>query len=329
MDKGTVLVTGATGYVGSRLTRVLLARGWDVRTFDTQFFGNVLGEGDNLSHVTGDIRDRAAVDSAMAGCKHVIHLAAIVTDGLVDMNVAKAAEINLDGTRNVAKAAAQAGIERLLYASSSSIYGTAASGPVPPTEDTPPEPQTDYGHQKLMGEGIVKGVDVPKVICVRSASCCGPAPRMRLDTVVNIFSKQAFFDGVITVHGGDQYRSNLHVADAAAFYAWCLEKEDTPNRGTYNVSAEDMKVGDIGRLVETYAKRAGKPCVLEIQDVPDPRSYRLDTMKARRELGWRPTRSIGDAIRDNFRFFAAGNVEEPDSDYYYNTRRLAEYMKGA
>ena len=312
-----VLVTGGSGYVGSVLVPALHKAGHTVRVLESMQFGNPIGDLP-VEFVKGDITNSADVARAMEGIDTVVHLAGVVTDDLVDMNANYGWKVNVEGTTILSDGARKAGVKTFVYASSSSVYGKAASENEIVSEDIIPKPQTAYAKQKLMGEVRIYA---PRVVIVRSATCCGPAPRMRLDTVVNIFSKQAYYDGKITVHGGDQYRSNVHVSDVANFYQMAVERPELA--GTYNITCDNMKVKQIAHEVAGAAVSMDIPRPeIVIQDVPDPRSYRLDASKAR-NAGWIPKRSIWQAAVDNFEWFAQGKIN-PNSDLFYNTRRMKE-----
>ena len=318
-----VLVTGGSGYVGSALVP-LLARTHKVRVLETMAFGNPIAGTENVEFMKGDITDLDSVDLAMRGIDAVIHLAGVVTDDLVDMNKGYGYGVNVEGTQLLVHVAHNHRVKAFIFASSSSVYGRTAELYLNVTEDAPPEPKTEYARQKFDAEFRIAGF--PRRVIVRSATCMGPAPRMRLDTVVNVFSKQAYFDKKITVHGGDQYRSNVHVNDVAHFYKYALESEI---EGIYNVTEGNMTVKQIAYEVAGAALDFGidRPEVV-IQDVADPRSYRLDAGKAK-AAGWQPMRGVFQAAKDNFEWFKAGGIKDPNSDLYYNTKRMKETVTRA
>ena len=160
---------------------------------------------------------------------------------------------------------------------------------------------------------------------LRSATCCGPAPRMRLDTIVNIFCKQAWFDGEITVFGGDQWRSNVHVRDAAAAYRWLLAK--APSGETYNLTKENHTALALAKLVQHAMTRyTTREVRVEVEARPDARHYQMDAAKIRK-AGFTPWKTPDDAARQNFQWFDAGHIKDPNADLYANTKRMAEFMK--
>jgi len=322
-----ILITGATGYIGTALAQYLHRdKGNHIRTFDTGYFGNALTQYQDIHFVTGDIRDYKAVERATAGMDAVIHLAGVVTDELVDMNPTFGAEVNVGGTENIIRAAKVCNVGRLIYASSSSVYGLAAEDGIP-DEDAQPIPKTRYAAQKLDGERVVLLANTQQSIvttAVRQATAMGPAPRMRLDTVVNIFSKQAFFDGKITPYGGDQYRSNVHVQDVVRFYRLLLTHEGVAGK-PWNLTQGNFTVRDIAAAVQTVAEKEGINAVIETVDVEDNRSYRMDGSRAEKELDFKCVRTVADAVRDNFRWFQQGAID-PDDPIYRNNARMGDLV---
>lgn len=305
-------------------------------------FGNSLEGVPNVDFVQGDIRDYKALASAMQGVTDVVHLAGVVTDELVALNPARGWEINHKATEYLLAAAYRAGVKRFIYASSSSVYG---SQDVVCTEDTEPKPMTSYAESKLAGEReVIAYADAMTVTALRMATLCGPAPRMRLDTIINIFSKQAYFDGVITVWDGSQWRSNLHVEDATDAYLLLLDAPaEKVNGQVFNLTSGNHTAFDLAVIVQLEAskwlearlrERADDdyierkiPSIERDESKRDGRHYRMDASKIQRVLGWEPQRTIEDAIRANFAHFAAGKIADPNDPIYRNTARMADFMK--
>ena len=310
------LVTGGLGYLGSVLVPVLAQRG-KVRVYDSMMFGNHLAGTPNVEFVTGDIRDRAKLKTAVAGVTDVLHLAGVVTDALVDMNPVLARRINVEATAELSRLAHDADVRRLIYVSSSSVYGSQEIQASIETDT--PNPLTEYARTKLEAEAPV--LDAGGAV-IRMATLMGPAPRMRLDTIVNIFAKQAHFDHRITVHCGEQWRTNIHVRDAAAAYLAMLTREP-PLRGIWNLGWRPMMALDIAR--EVARAYGGVPIV--VADVADERSYMMSGEQLKAALpGWWPKRTIWDAALDNRQWFIESALD-PTDPLYDNTRRMAGFMR--
>lgn len=342
MKDRLVLVTGGTGYVGSALVPVL-AKKYPVRVYCAMNFGNPIADTPNVEFIKGDVRDSYALSDAVKGCTDIIHLAGVVTDELVDMNPSMGQHVNEKGTEYICGLALQHRVNRLIYASSSSVYGSQDKEC---TERDEPKPQTAYAASKLAGERTVLRYAEEDMVttAVRSATLCGPAPRMRLDTIVNIFSKQAFFDGEIDVWGGDQYRSNIHVDDIVDLYMTLLDAPAEKIDGeVFNATQGNHTARDLGNLVagaynrwfssgviNPLESRFGLPPIVYTyvdSSKHDGRHYRMDSSKLGRVLGWKPKRTIEDAVRANLEYFHSGGIADPNDDIYYNTRRMADVVK--
>ena len=321
-----ILVTGGTGYVGSVLVPRLAREGYKVRVYCSQLFGNSIEGLEDVEFIQGDIRDTTLLDKAMEDVTHVIHLAGVVTDELVAMNPSLAYQINVEATGELCRIGLSHKISRLVYASSSSIYGSVDHDV---TEDAIPCPITEYGQMKLDGEKVIREFrEQFTVTYLRSATACGPAPRMRLDTIVNIFSKQAWFDHHITVHGGGQWRSNIHVEDVAkAYHALLQAAPHLVHDQAFNCTRSNLQALVIAQMVQSAYETFGGCAIHVDSSKQDPRNYRLSTQKLINTLVWYPWRSIYQAIQDNFTWFQSGGIQEPNSDLYYNNRRMASMMK--
>ena len=148
----TYLVTGGAGFIGSHVVEELVSRGEQVRVVDSL----VTGRRDNLAHVpavdltVGDLADPAVAARATTGVDYVVHLAAIPS---VPRSVAEPIatnHANVTGTLSLFVAAQHHAVRRVVFASSSSVYGNAAT--LPKHEDMPPAPLSPYALQKLIGE---------------------------------------------------------------------------------------------------------------------------------------------------------------------------------
>jgi len=323
-----ILVTGGTGYVGSALVPYLAKNNY-VRVFCSMHFGNSIVDTENTEFINGDIRDADLVETALENQDVVIHLAGIVTDQLVDMNQALAQDVNVQATEALVALARKNQVKRFIYASSSSVYGSTLE---PATEGYVCAPETAYAQSKLDAEKLV--LDASDVgfdtVAMRSATLCGPAPRMRLDTIVNVFSKQAWFDGLITVHDGTQIRSNLHVTDAVEFYGALMQAESKDIYGrAFNATSGNHTALEIATLVEEAAKEWGRKVETEVNtNIKDTRQYQMSVARAKDTLAWQPKRSVTEAINANFRWFQQGHIDDPNNPIYYNTKRMEKIVNG-
>src|SRR5579863_1931813 len=319
-----VLVTGGAGYVGSNLVPKLLAAGYEVNVLDLYIYGDVFAEhggNPNLTQIKGDLRNTTDVSKALAGCDAVIHLACISNDPSFDLNPELGKSINYDCFRPLVKACKDAGVERFIYASSSSVYGIKDDADV--TEDLPLVPLTDYSKFKAMCEEVLDQEREPGFVAVtlRPATVCGYAPRLRLDLTVNILTNHAINNGRITVFGGDQLRPNIHVEDMTDLYVRLLEEPDEAINGkTWNAGYHNLKVRTIADLVR---EEVGPSVDIVVTPTDDHRSYHVSSEKIRRDLGFVAARTVQDAIFDLKRAFLGGQVPNAmTDDRYYNIKRM-------
>jgi nucleoside-diphosphate-sugar epimerase len=323
-----ILITGGMGYVGSKLVPALLADGHDVTSYDAGYFPNTLARHERLENVVGDIRDTPRLGRAFAGIEAVIHLACISNDPSAELDGDLTRAINLDCFEPMVVAAKAAGIKRFIYASTSSVYGISDSPDV--REDHPLVPLTRYNTYKAACEPLLLKHRADDFVCtiLRPSTICGYAPRQRLDLAVNILTNLAVNRGVITVFGGQQKRPNLHIDDMVDAYRLMLEAPAEKIDGeTFNVGAGNLT---IMQLAEIVADLMPEPPMIDVKsDVIDTRSYQVNSDKIEATLGFKPQRTVADAVADLCAAFRAGWL--PDSlsdDRYFNVQRMRRVWAG-
>ena len=320
-----VLVTGGAGYVGSALVPKLLGAGHKVPVLDLYLYGDSVfgtaGEHPKLRQVRGDLRQPAVVADALEGCDAVIHLACISNDPSFELDPVLGRSINLDAFRPLVRAAKAAGVERFVYASSSSVYGIKDEAEV--TEELALEPLTDYSKYKAMCEEILEAEREPGFVTVtlRPATVCGYARRLRLDLTVNILTNHAVNKRRIRVFGGAQKRPNIHVEDISDLYLRCLGYPERLIDGkVFNAGYENHAILEIAEVVREVV---GPDVEIAPEPSDDLRSYHVSSERIARELGYRPRLSIRDAVEGLAAAFAAGRVPEPMTDKaYYNIKTM-------
>ncbi len=322
-----VFVTGGAGYVGHVLTPRLLSRGYKVTVYDALYFGCRLPNHPNLNVIRGDIRDTAKLAAAFQGHDAILHLACISNDASFELNENLSKTINYDCFEPMVLAAKNAGVQRFVYCSSSSVYGVSDSPNV--TEDHPLVPLTLYNRYKGMCEPLLwkyNSDDFTSVV-IRPATVCGHSPRTRLDLSVNILTNHAVNKGTITVFGGSQMRPNLHVEDMVDAYELMLTApHDKIHRETFNIGFQNHSIANIALMVKRVVEEefaGGAPIKIVTTPSDDNRSYHVNSDKIHRVLGFRPKRTIDDAVRDLARAFR--NHLLPNSfedDWYYNVRTM-------
>ncbi len=324
-----VLVIGGAGYVGSLLVPQLLDSGYRVRAFDTLYFGDDFLPHDNerLEVVKGDIRDAGAVESACGGMDSVIALACISNDASFELDEKLSTSINMDAFEPMVMAAKRAGTGRFIYASSSSVYGVSDAPEV--TEDHPLVPLTLYNKYKGLCEPLLfkQMSDDFTCVTIRPATVCGYAPRQRLDLSVNILTNHAVNKGKITVFGGEQLRPNLHIQDMCDLYKLLLELPADRIQGqTFNAGYQNMSIMKIAETVKKVVEEefpSKAPIAIEKTPTDDIRSYHINSDKIAKTIGFEPTHTIEDAVRDLCRAFAEKRLPNSfDDDRYFNVRHM-------
>lgn len=327
-DIRRILVTGGAGYKGAVLVPKLLAAGWEVTVLDWWLFGeDVLEDHPRLQKVKGDVRDAALLDRIVPGHQAVIHLACISNDPSVELDPRLARAVNLEAFRPLVRCCKRLGVQRFIFASSASVYGVSHEREV--TEDHPHLPITDYNRYKSECERILWEEQSGgfTVVSVRPATVCGFSPRMRLDLTVNILTNHAVNRGVITVYGGQQVRPNIHIDDITDAYMVLLRAPARLVAGqAFNVGYENHSVASLAQLVRTEVQRltaSVREINIETTESNDIRSYHISSAKINRWLGFKPQRTIQDAVADLVSAFQAGKVPGALTDpRYYNIQML-------
>jgi nucleoside-diphosphate-sugar epimerase len=275
-----VLVTGTEGYIGARLAPWLIARGHDVTGLDAGFYrdGTLYLDPIGLSQqprtVCKDLRTLTPAD--FEGFDAVVHLAELSNDPLGQNRPEITFKINHEGSVGIAQAARQAGVRRLVYASSCSVYGVGTGDFV--DETSPVNPQTAYAQCKTLVERDLKPM-ADRDFCVvfmRNATAYGPSPRMRFDIVLNDLCALAWTKKKIAMTSdGSPWRPIVHIEDICEAISCALEAPaESVNGEVFNVGAtrENYRVREIAQII------AGVFPDCEVTTGPpggDNRSYRV------------------------------------------------------
>jgi nucleoside-diphosphate-sugar epimerase len=328
----TILVTGGAGYVGSHLVRRLLERGDRVRVLDLLLYGDHglkgITDHQGLTVLVGDVRDAAAMREAAAGADTVIALAALVGDAACDLDRDATASINQEATEVLTETCVDAGVRRLVFASSCSVYG-AGTDPIL-LESSTVNPVSFYAETRVASERIIDGyADRLSAVTLRLSTVFGLSERMRLDLLVNTFTAHAYFRRKIRVFGGGQWRPNLHVQDAAAAFIMAADARDTLVRGQrFNVG--DDRSNHTVREIAAFAAATlpGTEVHVEPQAV-DARDYRVSFAKIRKTLGFVQQHSVPDGIAEIAAACRRGEIVGLEDARQSNFESLKQKQLGA
>ena len=299
-----VLVTGGAGFIGSHLVAALRRRGDDVTVLDNfdDYYDpalkrrNVALVGDGVRVVEGDLRSASDVDDALRGVDAVAHLAAragvrpSLTQGALYIDV------NVTGTQSLLDGMERAGIRRMIYASSSSVYGARSQGPFSES-DAVHRPVSPYAATKLAGELLIHAASQTRELsatCLRLFTVYGP--RQRPEMAIHLFARKALAGEAILRFGdGLSRRDYTYVDDIVAGLVAAL---DQPRPyGVYNLGsgAPITLQGLLDGIGEAFDVE------LRIEQLPDqpgdvPATW-ADITRAREDLGWTPRVTLSDGLR--------------------------------
>ena len=298
------LVTGGAGFIGSRLTRELLASGRRVTVIDNLSVGRRDAVPDEARFVHGDIRDEAAVADALRDVDCVFHLAAQVTiRGSFD-RFYEDLDTNVMGTARLLRAVDPSRVKWLTLASSMAVYADAAS-PAPIDESHPTRPISPYGIGKLAAEGVARQILEARGIpftAVRYFNTFGPGQTYTPYVgVITIFVTRLLRGESITIFGdGEQQRDFVHVDDIVAGTIATAGRAP----GTYNLgSGRGTSLNQLASLLIDRLAAGTSPTLAP----PQPGELRFsvaDISAARRALGYEPTRTLAanlDSVIDDVR----------------------------
>jgi nucleoside-diphosphate-sugar epimerase len=290
-----VLVTGGAGFIGSHLVDALLARGDDVRVLDNFSTGdrrNLLHVAAHIEIVEGDLRSFERVLTAVRGCEVVFHQAALPSVPRSIQDPLSSSEVNVTGTLNVLLAARDEGVRRVVYASSSSVYGSVADGSAK-TEDLQVAPLSPYGVAKHAGEAYCSSfhsVYGLETVSLRYFNVFGPrqSPISEYAAVIPNFFAAALLDERPVIYGdGEQSRDftfidNVVGANIAAAHA------QQSRGGVFNIACGETH--SINALLAAVARIAGRALdpIFAPERPGEVRMSRADIEAARTKLGYEP-----------------------------------------
>ncbi|HEX8743754.1 MAG TPA: SDR family oxidoreductase [Thermoleophilaceae bacterium] len=317
-----VLVAGGAGYIGCVLVPRLLDRGYEVRVLDRLYWGEepLAAFRDRIELVEADVRDMP--ESAFEGIDGVINLSGLSNDPTAEYDPDANWQMNAVATETMGRACLEHGIERLVFASSCSLYDGLPQGMHDETAAIQPygayATSKRYGEEKLLG--MVDDGLVP--VCLRNGTVYGWSPRMRYDLVVNTFVKDALVRGKLSLHGGGwMWRPLVDVRDVSDAMIFAFEAPAEKVRGEiFNVLHSNYQIRELAMLVAGSVQLLGRR--VELEEAPAPkltRDYECSNAKLS-ALGFNPSRSVVEAVQDLLSRIDIGDPAALSDPRYYNIR---------
>jgi nucleoside-diphosphate-sugar epimerase len=320
-----VLVTGGAGYIGSVLVRILLNNGYFVRVVDSLKFGGEplydIAQHPHFEFMKGDLRNDADIEKALKGMNYVAHLAAIVGYPACSKFSDEAKEVNWTASVSFFKKAEEAGIERFVFASTCSNYGKMADPNSFVDEKSELRPVSLYAELKVKFENFLLNENKDSSMCataLRFSTVYGFSPRIRFDLTVNEFTRNVCLTGEQEIWGPQFNRPYCHVNDLARSVMLVF---DSP---VEKVRANVFNVGDTSEnyskrmLMEEIQKQIPGAKAIYVERTEDPRDYRVNCDKIKKELGFSITKKVPDGIREIIKLMRSGIITDPYSQKFKN-----------
>lgn len=310
------LVTGGAGFIGSHLADELVRQGCSVTVLDNLSSGdpsNLEGVKDRISFHQGNILDQKVLDDLAQGVEVIFHQAAVVSVTQTVNDPVASSEVNDLGTIKVLESARRNGVQRVVMASSSAVYGDAPH--LPKVESMVPAPLSPYAVQKLTNEYYAKlycqlyGLET---VCLRYFNVYGPRqdPSSPYSGVISIFMRQALSGQPPSIYGdGSQTRDFIFVEDVVRANMLAADGEQAAGK-VFNVGTSDSV--EINRLWQMVADISGCHLAAEHQ-APRPGDIvhsLAGIQRARESLGFEPKVPIEEGVRRTFEWYRRNQLKD-------------------
>lgn len=321
-----IAVTGAAGYIGNILTERLLEMGHSVIGLDRLDFGDAAIR-HLLSHkrfelVKGDLRDIDVAAQALRDADAVIHLAAVVGDPACAAHEREAVETNRQASGMLAKLSRGLGVQRMLFASTCSVYGSNLETV---DEASALNPVSLYAETKIDAERLVleSAAEGFSPTSLRIGTAFGWSRRPRFDLLVNLLTAKARFEGRAVIFNGDRWRPFVHVNDIVGGFEAALTAPKQAVHGkvlNLGSNAGNHRLSSIADILRQLHPQAD----IALEETDDRRNYRVEFGAIERALRFQARTSLEQGIREIDAKLAAGLVEDYRQASYHNVLSMEE-----
>ncbi|MBI2125422.1 NAD-dependent epimerase/dehydratase family protein [Candidatus Woesearchaeota archaeon] len=293
-----ILVTGGSGMIGNEVVKQLLRAGHKVHVLDLY---PIKIEG--ITHFKGSILEKESIMHAIDSCEYVVHFAALLGVANSTRNPLECLDVNILGTRNVLECCVANNIKRIIFSSSSEVYGDALRVPI--KEEEVFQPKSEYGASKVVGEEYIKAFSKKfnlDYVILRFFGVYGPLQVNNF--VVPLFVHNVLNDIPLQVYGdGKQIRAFTHVEDVAAATVKAIFSEQA-SKQVFNIgnAASETNILELAKLVLKVSGKGEEPVLVPFENSDRTKEREIfkrvpDTSKAKDILGFEAKVGLEEGIR--------------------------------
>jgi nucleoside-diphosphate-sugar epimerase len=261
-----------------------------------------------VKFINGDIRDTNKLINVSNDYDVIILLAALVGDPACSVDVALTEQINYTAIKSFCEGVDKS--KHVIFMSTCSVYG-AQEGLL--DESSATNPLSSYASTKLASEKYVSEIN-GTIFRLGTVYGLGDRfSRLRMDLVVNVLTMRAFYEGVITINGGEQWRPIISVVDISNYILEAVEKSI---RGLYILSYDNVVIRDLGVKVASLIPNTK----INYVEIPfqDARNYKVSNAKASSIFKYKPSISVEHEVKRFLQLFSEGRIKDPNDQVYHN-----------
>lgn len=319
-----ILITGGAGFIGSHLCEKYVSEKEDVICYDNFLTGDLsnirhlLGNR-NFKLIKGDIRDVASLEKAINNVDVIIHLAAVIHVDLSYMEPKLTYDINVIGTQNILELSRTYDIPKIIYASTSEVYGSAQYTPI--DENHPLNAPHPYGASKIAADRMCNayvqtyGLNINILRCFNTY---GPRQRdLGYGGVISIFTRRVLSGFSPIVYGdGSQTRDYTYISDIISAYDSVLKYSGKIGEPINFGTGKEISINDLAHKIIKYSKKSNKiKITYGSARIGEVKQLICDYNKANKLLNWKPSVLIDDGLRAYIDWYKQHGFERTQSIY--------------